>query len=211
MRVREIHERWWRCLRGRQSDQSKRRSGPSEIQYRDRRTDTWSSTEKLLALIRMHIMTICSTEEAAGRRGLEVALWFHQRTTKYSSVLSDPAIDIVFVCSPDNNHAEQVTSALDAGKHVFCEKPLARSSRDFEEIRKRIEELAGIAGGYELRFREQYAVPRQLVASGKLGSLRFLRGTYVVNVVRACASAEALVARLPARCLPFCTRRNLLC
>jgi myo-inositol 2-dehydrogenase/D-chiro-inositol 1-dehydrogenase len=138
------------------------------------------------------LATICATEKsrAAGEE-LRERYGFSSSTTSFPSVLSDPGIDIVFVCSPDNSHAGLVARALEAGKHVFCEKPLARSADDFEKIRACLARADRVLQvGMNCRFREQYSIPRQLVADGTLGSLRFLRGTYIVNIVESVRKRE---------------------
>lgn len=152
------------------------------------------------------LMTICSTEKSL-RTGEEFKsrYGFAKCTTDYSSVLSDSNVDIVFVCSPDNSHTEQVSGALEAGKHVFCEKPLARTKEDFQRIRTQLESGDRILQvGMNCRFREQYAIPKQMVSSGELGSLRFLRGTYIVNTVASVRSGEkAWWLDYPAGVFPF--------
>jgi predicted dehydrogenase len=55
-------------------------------------------------------------------------------TTDAASVYDDPAIDLVDVCLPTPLHAEHVTRALDAGKHVLCELPLAATMADARRI-----------------------------------------------------------------------------
>ena len=49
-------------------------------------------------------------------------------TTDYMDLINNPELDIIDVCSPNNYHAAQTIAALDAGKHVLCEKPLALSA-----------------------------------------------------------------------------------
>ncbi len=49
----------------------------------------------------------------------------------YEQVLADPAVDIVALATYDNLHAAAVVSALQAGKHVFCEKPLCETAESF--------------------------------------------------------------------------------
>lgn len=123
-------------------------------------------------------------------RSLEVAEDFRSRygfatvTSDYSAVLSDPEVDIVLVCSPDNFHAEQVCGALRSGKHVLCEKPLGRTEDEFTRISAALEQSRRVLQvGMNCRFREQYSLAKSRVDSGDLGSLRFLRGTYLVNAV----------------------------
>jgi UDP-N-acetyl-2-amino-2-deoxyglucuronate dehydrogenase len=152
------------------------------------------------------LMTVCSTEKShrAGE-DFKSRYGFAKSTTDYSSVLSDSNVDIVFVCSPDKSHTEQVCGALEAGKHVLCEKPLARTPAEFQRIRKQIQSSDRVLQvGMNCRFREQYVIPRRMVSSGELGSLRFLRGTYIVNTVASVHGGEkAWWLDYPADVLPF--------
>jgi predicted dehydrogenase len=50
----------------------------------------------------------------------------------YAKMLSNPGVDAVFLCSPNSSHGPQSIAALEAGKHVFCEKPCATTFADFE-------------------------------------------------------------------------------
>jgi predicted dehydrogenase len=54
--------------------------------------------------------------------------------TKLDQVLADPEVDLVDLCTPTPLHPEQAIAALKAGKHVFCEKPIARTSAAAREI-----------------------------------------------------------------------------
>jgi len=51
-------------------------------------------------------------------------------TTDYRKLLSDKTIDIIHVCTPNDTHAEITIAALEAGKHVMCEKPMAKKAED---------------------------------------------------------------------------------
>lgn len=55
-------------------------------------------------------------------------------TTDFGEILSDPAVDLVMIATRHNLHADMVLKALQAGKHVFVEKPLATTANDLEEI-----------------------------------------------------------------------------
>ena len=55
-------------------------------------------------------------------------------TDDFGRVLSDPAVDLVNICLPPNLHREAITRSLNEGKHVVCEKPLALSLAEFDEI-----------------------------------------------------------------------------
>jgi predicted dehydrogenase len=131
------------------------------------------------------LTTICSTERSRSNAAeLQAYYGFKNATTDFASVLADADIAIVFICSPDNFHTEQVCGALASGKHVFCEKPLARAADDFARIAESLAQSDRVLQvGMNCRFREQYSRARDLVRTGELGSLRFLRGTYLVNTV----------------------------
>ena len=63
---------------------------------------------------------------------------FLKNTADFDSVLEDTTIDLVIICSPDFMHATQTAKLLKAGKHVLCEKPLARTEKDFGMIKKQL-------------------------------------------------------------------------
>ena len=131
------------------------------------------------------LAVVCSTERSRATADEFKSLYgFVSATTDYTSILSDSEIDIVFICSPDNLHTQQVCAGLAHDKHVFCEKPLARAEADFSQIAKALARTNKVLQvGMNCRFREQYSRARELVVAGELGSLRFLRGTYIVNTV----------------------------
>lgn len=140
----------------------------------------------------VRLIAVCSTQRSHGA-ATEVAAQhgFARATSDYASTLADPDVDVVFVCSPDSAHAEQVSAALEAGKHVFCEKPLARTEQEFEQIHEKLVHSDRVLQvGMNCRFRRQYARAQELAAAEELGGLRFIRGTYVVNVVGSVRAGE---------------------
>jgi predicted dehydrogenase len=92
------------------------------------------------------------------------------------ALLADPAVTVVHVTSPNQVHASQVRAALDAGKHVVCEKPLAVSAAQSAELVER----AGAADAvcFNLRFYPQNQNAAALVATGAIGEPRFVTGRY---------------------------------
>jgi predicted dehydrogenase/threonine dehydrogenase-like Zn-dependent dehydrogenase len=83
----------------------------------------------------LQIRTICSR---TGSNALSVAKQFGaaQATTDYAEVLRDPNIDLVILCTRHDLHARMTLAALRAGKHVLCEKPLALSHTELDEIER---------------------------------------------------------------------------
>lgn len=116
------------------------------------------------------------TAAAASRLG------FRRWSVDWPSAVADSAIDIVDICLPVDLHAEIATAALDAGKHVLCEKPLATSLTAAAR-------MAAAAGngdtrtfamvGFNYRRVPALALARQLVGSGHLGEIRQLSARYL--------------------------------
>ncbi|NPV07086.1 MAG: Gfo/Idh/MocA family oxidoreductase [Anaerolineae bacterium] len=92
--------------------------------------------------------------------------------TDEEALLSDPQVEAVYIATPQNVHHRQVLAAARHGKHVLCEKPMATSMADAEEM---IEACAraGVKLGldYMMRFNIHNQKIRELVASGALGQL----------------------------------------
>src|ERR1700733_6204325 len=80
-------------------------------------------------------------------------------------VLDDPAIDAVFICTPTASHREICVDAARAGKHIFCEKPLAMSAAEAAEMQVAIERAGVISQvGLVMRFMAVYHVMRTLAS-----------------------------------------------
>ena len=98
----------------------------------------------------------------------------------YAAMLADPAIDVVHVASPNHVHAEQVLAALDAGKHVVCEKPLGLSTTETDRLRRAAADSGRVAAVcLNVRFYPQCHQMRAMVASGEIGAPRLITGTYL--------------------------------
>jgi predicted dehydrogenase len=90
----------------------------------------------------------------------------------WPALVRDPAIDWVWIGSPNNCHAAQAIAALEAGKDVFCEKPLATTPEDCLAVREAVRRSGRtFAFGLVLRYSPFYQKVRDVVASGRLGEL----------------------------------------
>jgi len=89
-----------------------------------------------------------------------------------SSLLEEPGIVAVDVCTPTPSHAHYIERGLNAGHSVFCEKPLARDLAEALRIREIVESAPGtLSVGYLYRFHPAMAFVREAVASGLLGDV----------------------------------------
>src|SRR5580704_8960056 len=69
-----------------------------------------------------------------GPRGTEMDLSGHARYTDVAELLADPAVDLVDLCVPNDEHARLAILALEAGKHVLVEKPIALTNADADRM-----------------------------------------------------------------------------
>ncbi|HTV67421.1 MAG TPA: Gfo/Idh/MocA family oxidoreductase [Rhizobiaceae bacterium] len=100
---------------------------------------------------------------------------FGVRALSFEDALADPAIDGISLASPAVLHFAQAKAALDAGKHVFVEKPLALDVKDAETLAA-IADKAGLTlmVGHLLQYHPVYIRLRELVEAGELGRLQYV-------------------------------------
>lgn len=94
----------------------------------------------------------------------------------YTEMLSKETLDIVHVCTPNNAHSPATVAALEAGAHVMCEKPMAKTSegaRKMLEAAKRTGKKLTI--GYQNRFRQDSIYLKKVCERGDLGDIYFAK------------------------------------
>jgi predicted dehydrogenase len=114
-----------------------------------------------------------TAQQAAQEIGCEYA------TADYRALLARPDIDFVDVTTPNHSHAEIVIAAAQAGKHIYCEKPLAMNVAEGQRMVAAVEQ-AGVKTQmtFNLRFFPALSRAKQLIESGFLGNLFSFRGRY---------------------------------
>ncbi len=97
----------------------------------------------------------------------------------YKEILSDPEVDAVLVCSSTDTHAPISIEAINAGKHVFCEKPLANTVDKILEIADALKAHPEIKFqvGFNRRFDHNFAAIRKAYDEGKIGDAQLLKIT----------------------------------
>ena len=105
--------------------------------------------------------------------------WQHH-STDWSGVVTSEEIGLVDVGTPNNVHAEQAIAALEAGKHVACEKPLAGTLADAIAMAAAAEVSTGTTSvWFNYRRVPAVALAHRLVAAGKLGRIYHVRAAYL--------------------------------
>src|SRR5258707_8379632 len=116
-------------------------------------------------------------EETAAKAA--AALGFARSTADWRSLVADPEIDVVNITAPNALHKEMALAAIAAGKHVYCEKPLAPRASDAREMADAAE-AAGVTTqvGFNYLCNPMLALARDLIRSGEIGEIRSYRGIH---------------------------------
>ena len=103
----------------------------------------------------------------------------------YEALLDDPAVDAIYIALPNSLHAEWTVRALDAGKHVLCEKPLALSVAEVDEIARAARRAGRVATeAFMYRHHPLTHAVQKIVQDGAIGELRLIRGAFTFPLTR---------------------------
>jgi predicted dehydrogenase len=98
---------------------------------------------------------------------------------RFEDALSDPDVEAVILCTPHKEHAAQMIAAAQAGKHVFCEKPLCTTPEDAETAFAAIAKAGVTLGiGHERRFEPAIIEMRQRAQKGEFGTLLAIEANF---------------------------------
>lgn len=123
------------------------------------------------------VAVVASTDEEASGFGKSIGV--ERTSADFSTVLSDASIEAVHICTPNVLHAPMSKAAMEAGKAVLCEKPLTMSASEAEEL-VAIAKAKGVANcvNHNLRYYPVLQHVRRLIATGALGEVLAVQGTY---------------------------------
>ncbi|WP_457191968.1 Gfo/Idh/MocA family protein [Nocardioides sp. P5_E3] len=143
----------------------------------------WRTAPRFFDLPLRPRMAAVAGRDAEGVRAAADRLGWESTETSWQALVERDDIDLVDVCTPGHTHAEIVIAALEAGKHVLCEKPLANSVEEAEAMTRAAERAAadGVRAmvGFTYRRVPAISLARQLVAEGRLGTLHHVRAQYL--------------------------------
>ena len=138
----------------------------------------------LPALRHVPEIEVVAVADAVPERAAEAAQRAGARAVDVDALLGDGTVEVVAVCTPPATHAELAVAALDAGKHLFLEKPLAPS---LEEVDRIVQRAAGspLQVLVDLNFRRHRLVQqaRRLVRDGRLGRIQAVRSAFTNPVL----------------------------
>ncbi|MBM7691264.1 putative dehydrogenase [Peribacillus deserti] len=125
----------------------------------------------------VEIIGVC---DIAADRAEEMAAKYGAKAyTKYEDLLADPAIDAISVCTPNYLHAPVSIAALNASKHVLCEKPMATSKEEAEAMIEAAQQNGKkLMIGHNQRFVPSHVKARHLIESGAAGRIYSFRTAF---------------------------------
>jgi len=129
------------------------------------------------------VMAALAGRNAAKVQAAARELGWASTETDWKALLRRDDIGLIDICTPGDGHAEIAIAALDAGKHVLCEKPLANSVAEAEAMVAAAERAGerGVRSMVAFNYRRVPAITlaRRLVAEGRLGTIRHVRAQYL--------------------------------
>ena len=129
------------------------------------------------------VMTALAGRSAGRTRAAAAALGWASVETGWKELLRRDDVQLVDICAPGFAHAEIAVAALDAGKHVLCEKPLANTLAEAEAMTAAAERARarGVRSmvGFNYRRVPAVALARRLVDEGRIGTVRHVRAQYL--------------------------------
>jgi D-xylose 1-dehydrogenase (NADP+, D-xylono-1,5-lactone-forming) len=127
---------------------------------------------------RNQLLAVASrTQESADKYARE---WKIPRAhASYEALLADPDIDVIYISLPNRLHAEWTIRAVEAGKHVLCEKPLALSVEEVGAVKSAAQKHGRVVmEAFMYRHHPQTLKVQELVRDGSLGTLKLIRGSF---------------------------------
>jgi predicted dehydrogenase len=146
-------------------------------------TQAWSNAPRFFDLpLRPQTAVLCGRDAAKVAEAADRLGW-DSTETDWQAMIARSDVDLVDICTPGDTHMEIAVAALDAGKHVLCEKPLANSVAEAEVMAAAAERARanGVRAmvGFTYRRVPAIALARRLVAEGRLGEIRHVRAQYL--------------------------------
>ncbi|TKR26522.1 Gfo/Idh/MocA family oxidoreductase [Cellulomonas hominis] len=146
-------------------------------------SQAWRTAPRFFDLPRTPVMRVLGGRDAAAVKAAAERLGWQGTAGSWQELVARDDVDLVDICTPGRTHAEIAVAALEAGKHVLCEKPLANTIAEAEAMVAAADAAAarGVRSmvGYTYRRVPAVQLARQLVADGRIGAVRHVRVQYL--------------------------------
>lgn len=127
---------------------------------------------------RCHVTAIASRSHEKAKVAA-ASLGIERSYGSYGALLDDPEVEVIYNPLPNNMHLEWTLKAMEAGKHVLCEKPAGLSVEEVEEM-IRVRDRCGVKAGeaFMVKSHPQWIETRERVRRGEVGELRLIQGMF---------------------------------
>jgi predicted dehydrogenase len=143
----------------------------------------WRTAPRFFDLPLRPELTAIAGRNGDGVRSAADKMGWKSAETDWRRLIERDDIDVIDICTPGNTHAEIAIAALEAGKHVLCEKPLANSVEEAELMAAAADAAAarGVYSmcGFSYRRTPALALAKRMVDAGQLGRIRHVRAQYL--------------------------------
>lgn len=124
-----------------------------------------------------HVLAISSESGKASETARDLGI--PKAYDRYDDLLQDPEIDAIYIPLPNHLHKEWAIKAVEQGKHVLCEKPVALNAEEANEMtnaarRNKVKFMEG----FMYQFHPQHQRVRDIIASGEIGEVKFMRASF---------------------------------
>jgi predicted dehydrogenase len=145
-------------------------------------SQAWRTAGRFFDLPLAPDMAVLCGRDAARTAAAARRLGWRAAETDWKAVLRRDDVDLVDICTPGDTHAEIALAALEAGRHVLCEKPLANTVEEARAMaaaarRARAQGVRSMVG-FSYRRVPAVALARRLVEQGRIGEIRHVRAVY---------------------------------
>jgi predicted dehydrogenase len=123
---------------------------------------------------------VLADHSAERAREAAPSLGFARATGDWRELVTDPGVDVIDICTPNHLHAEMALAAIAAGKHVYCEKPLALDVKESAAVVKAAE-AAGVTNaiGFNYICNPMVQAARDMIRAGEIGEVVSFGGRYI--------------------------------
>lgn len=138
----------------------------------------WGAARAVLGrdLPEVRLEMLCDTPDDRAA-GMADQFGFARATGDWRALVTDPAVDVVSITTPNNLHHEMACAALRAGKHVWCEKPMALTLAEAEEMARAAQEAGTVTMvGYNYIRNPAFLHAKKLIDEGRIGRVVHVRG-----------------------------------
>ena len=126
---------------------------------------------------------VVAADTSADRRAHAERIGFERTTGDWRAVIDDPEVEVVNVTLPNVMHREVAVAALEAGKHLWVEKPVGRGLDDTQAVAEAARSARGLVTGVGFCYRFTPAIQhaRELIAQGAIGDVNHYRGVFLAD------------------------------